>query len=36
MKDDTVVILWTSGDIEVAENMVFMYTLNSKKKRLVV
>ncbi|UWG48516.1 DsrE/DsrF-like family [Halanaeroarchaeum sp. HSR-CO] len=23
------VVLWTSGDKEVAENMVFMYTLNS-------
>ncbi|MDW7667964.1 MAG: DsrE family protein [Bacillota bacterium] len=24
------VVLWTSGDIEVAKNMVFMYTLNAK------
>lgn len=32
MKNDTVVVLWTSGDIEVAENMVFMYTLNAKKR----
>lgn len=23
-------LLWTSGDLEVAENMVFMYTLNAK------
>ncbi|MFB6132561.1 MAG: DsrE family protein [Halanaeroarchaeum sp.] len=26
---DELVVLWTSGDKEVAENMVFMYTLNS-------
>lgn len=26
---DSLVVLWTSGDKEVAENMVFMYTLNS-------
>ena len=25
-------VLWTSGDREVALNMVFMYTLNSKRK----
>ena len=24
-------VLWTSGDIEVAKNMVFMYTYNAKK-----
>ncbi len=27
---DKLVILWTSADKEVAENMVFMYTLNSR------
>ncbi len=27
---DSLVVLWTSGDKEVAMNMVFMYTLNSK------
>ena len=27
---DCLVVLWTSGDREVAEKMVFMYTLNSK------
>ena len=26
-------VLWTSGDKEVAEKMVFMYTLNSKKQK---
>ena len=31
MDKDTLVIVWTSGDIEVAQNMVFMYTLNAKK-----
>lgn len=30
--DDSLVVLWTSGDKEVALNMVFMYTLNSKLK----
>ncbi|MFB6094741.1 MAG: hypothetical protein ABEJ77_07350 [Halanaeroarchaeum sp.] len=29
MTDDELVVLWTSGDPEVAENMVFMYTLNA-------
>ena len=29
-KNDHLVVLWTSGDIEVAKNMVFMYTLNAK------
>lgn len=29
---DKLVVLWTSGDKEVALNMVFMYTLNAKKK----
>ena len=28
---DTLVVLWTSGDIDVAEKMVFMYTSNAKK-----
>lgn len=26
------VVVWTSGDKEVAKNMVFMYTLNAKKR----
>lgn len=29
---DTLVVLWTSGDREVALKMVFMYTLNAKLK----
>ncbi len=29
-KKDSLVVIWTSGDREVAEKMVFMYTLNSK------
>lgn len=29
---DKLIVLWTSGDKEVALNMVFMYTLNAKKK----
>jgi hypothetical protein len=32
MDNDSLVVLWTSGDREVAIKMVFMYTLNSKKK----
>lgn len=28
---DTLVVLWTSGDIDVAEKMVFMYASNAKK-----
>lgn len=28
---DTLVVVWTSGDIEVAEKMVFMYVYNSRK-----
>lgn len=28
---DSLVVLWTSADREVALNMVFMYTLNAKK-----
>lgn len=31
-EDDSLVVLWTSDDKEVALNMVFMYTLNSKLK----
>jgi hypothetical protein len=30
LKKNKLVILWTSGDREVALNMVFMYTLNAK------
>jgi hypothetical protein len=30
MEDEKLIILWTSGDREVALNMVFMYALNSK------
>ena len=29
--EDRLVILWTSGDKEVAEKMVFMYTINAKQ-----
>ena len=29
---DTLVVLWSSGDREVATNMVFMYTLNAKRR----
>ena len=29
---DKLIVLWTSGDKEVALNMVFMYTLNAKKR----
>jgi hypothetical protein len=32
MAHDSLVVLWTSGDKEVATKMVFMYTLNAKKK----
>lgn len=28
---DQLVVVWTSGDIEVAEKMVYMYTYNAKK-----
>ncbi len=31
VEEDSLVVLWTSGDREVAENMVFMYTLNAQK-----
>ncbi len=31
-KKDSLVIVWTSGDKDVAMKMVFMYTLNSKLK----
>lgn len=30
--EDSLVVLWTSGDREVAFNMVFMYTLNAKRR----
>ena len=30
---NSLVVVWTSGDREVAKNMVFMYTLNAKKRR---
>jgi hypothetical protein len=30
--EDSLVVLWTSGDREVALNMVFMYTLNAKRR----
>ncbi|NPU85877.1 MAG: DsrE family protein [Syntrophaceae bacterium] len=33
MNNDSLVVLWTSGDREVATKMVFMYTLNAKKKK---
>jgi hypothetical protein len=29
---EKLVVVWTSGDKDVAKNMVFMYTLNAKKK----
>ncbi len=29
---EKLVVVWTSGDPEVAENMVFMYTLNAKRR----
>ena len=32
-KKDSLVVIWTSGDREVAEKMVFMYTLNSKLRK---
>ena len=31
-KPEELVVLWTSGDREVALKMVFMYATNSKKK----
>ena len=30
-KPDKLMVLWTSGDRDVALKMVFMYTLNAKK-----
>jgi hypothetical protein len=30
--NDKLVVLWTSADKEAAQNMVFMYTLNAKRK----
>jgi hypothetical protein len=32
MNNNSLTILWTSGDPQVAEKMVFMYTLNAKKR----
>jgi hypothetical protein len=29
---EKLVVVWTSGDKEVAKNMVFMYSLNAKKR----
>jgi hypothetical protein len=31
--NNSLVVLWTSGDREVATKMVFMYTLNAKKRK---
>ena len=31
-KEDSLIVLWTSGDPEVALKMVFMYTLNCKRQ----
>ena len=30
---DSLVVIWTSGDREVADKMVFMYTLNSRLRK---
>ncbi len=30
---DSLVVVWSSGDREVAEKMIFMYTLNSKLRQ---
>jgi hypothetical protein len=32
VKPDTLVVLWSSGDKEVATKMAFMYTLNAKRR----
>ena len=32
VKPDTLVVIWSSGDREVAAKMAFMYTLNAKRK----
>lgn len=32
-QSDTLVVVWTSGDIEVAEKMVYMYTYNAAKQK---
>lgn len=29
--NDTLIVVWTSGDVEVAEKVCFMYTYNAKK-----
>ncbi len=31
MEKDNLTVVWTSGDIEVAKKMVFMYVFNAKK-----
>jgi hypothetical protein len=33
MNNESLIVLWTSGDKEVATKMVFMYTLNARKKK---
>jgi len=33
INQEKLIVLWTSADKEVALNMVFMYTLNSKKRQ---
>ena len=35
MAYDSLVVLWTSGDKEVATKMVFMYTIKCQKEKLV-
>ena len=30
---DNLIVVWSSGDRDVAEKMVFMYTLNSKLRK---
>jgi len=32
MNENTLAVIWTSADVEVALKMVYMYTLNAKKK----
>lgn len=32
VEENSLVVLWTSGDKEVAKNMVFMYALNAQKR----
>ena len=33
VEGDTLVVVWVSGDIEVAEKLVFMYTYNAKRAK---